>query len=532
MPSPLFLNTWQKGSSENANLGNGVFVGIETYSKKGVAQLTKDSFKTDGGVVTDLPLYIAQVEPGIAFVQGETGKVYYATSSSSPYDTWTDITNASSSGLGQGIIYFQGYLFAFRGGNIDYNSGTTSSWTQTNWQPNGSDPVLDADDPLPILIFPNDGFIYFGNGFRVGKLGFGTSTTFNPGGSGVTDYFYTNSTGNANGLLPSFYQITSISFLPTNYIALGTSSSFDSDVADIILWNPTLSTYETPLRLYSQANRGENGVKQLINRNNTLYATVGGSHSIFRTNGQSFSLVADFSLSSNIRKTTGMQAQLPVFMNPRVSAIDVFGNKILTGVSTSDNISSYPTGYGLFPCGVWTIALEGSSNAINYESDSIQCEYTISTGTVVAVNREFVIGFLKCVGANQTLIGWQDGTSFGVDLVDTVDYQSDISNVMVESEMMEIGTPLTPETIQNIQFNTPRQLLVGQTVQFNYRTGFDQDYTPIIGGAFTSVNNVDGGYKIPLNAIGATKYLQLQIQMSSTSDLTYSPEIRNIIVSP
>ena len=137
-----------------------------------------------------------------------------------------------------------------------------------------------------------------------------------------------------------------------------------------------------------------------------------------------------------------------------------------------------------------------------------------------------------CVGANQTLIGWQDGTTYGVDLVSTLNYQNNIDSVMIESEMMEIGTPLNPETIQTIQLNTPRQLLTGQTVRFNYRTGFDQDYTALPNGTFTSANNYDNGYKIPANIIGATRFLQLQVQMASTSDLTYSPEIRNIIVTP
>lgn len=528
MNDPIFINKWASGSSENANLGNGVFVGVETYSKKGIAQLTKDSDKVSGSVVTDLPLYCVIKTPGIAYVQGDTGKVYAVTSGGgNPYDTWTDITNGGSSGVGKGLIYFQGYLFAFRGAQIDYYFGGV--WTSA-WKTG----ILAPETTCP-FIFPNDGFVYFANQSQVGKLGFGTANTFNPGGVAGTDYFYdANWGGNSqHGIIPSMYEIISMSFLPPNFIALGTKSPFDPEVADLILWNPTLSTYETPLRLYSQARVGEGGIRQLINRNNVLYATTGGSHSVFATNGQSFRLVADLSLTSNIRKVTGAQAQVPVFMNPRPSAIDVFGNKILTGVSTPANISYYPSGYGLFPCGVWTIAMEGGTSAGDFQAEAIQCEYTISTNTVVAVNKQFVVGFVKCVGSNQTLIGWQDGTTYGVDLVNTFNYQNNIGSVMVESPMMEIGTPLTPETIQTIQLNTPRQLLTGQTVTFNYRTGFDQDYTAITPyGSFTSANNQDGGYKIPLNEIGATRFLQLQMQMASTSDLTYSPEIRNIIVSP
>ena len=73
MLQPLFINTFQKGASENANIGNGTFLGIETYSKKGVARLTKDSVKTSGSVVVDLPIYFANHTEQDIFAQGDTG---------------------------------------------------------------------------------------------------------------------------------------------------------------------------------------------------------------------------------------------------------------------------------------------------------------------------------------------------------------------------------------------------------------------------------------------------------------------------
>lgn len=527
MPTPLFINTFQKGSSENANIGFGTMLGVETYTKKGIVQLAKDSSKVSGNVVTDLPLYIVVVTVNIMYIQGDTGKVYQTTDAG---QSWTDISNGASSGVGQGLAYFQGYLFAFRGGRIDYTPAPAIAWT-TNWQPYSAAPgIYSTTDIVPTIIFPNDSALYFGNGRKVGKIFFGTAPTFDPA-TPTTGYYYSNNWGGGStnnpapapsygGLLPDLYLISSMSFLPTNYIALGTRSILNPLVSDIILWNPTLSTYETPLRLYSQGQFSQNGINQLINRNNVLYAVTGGSGSVFSTNGTSFNLVSDLSLYSNIRTTGGTQAQLPVFLKPRMGAIDVLGNKLLIGISTPLDISYYPSGYGLYPCGIWSVSFTD-------EGQSIQCEYVLSNHTTVAVNKQFEIGFIKCIGSNQILIGWKDNTTYGIDLISTTEYQNTIGDTAIESEMLEVGTPLTPTVIPSIQINTPRLLTAGQSIKVNYRTGFDQNYTTI--QTFTSADNPS--YKITKNPIGSTRFLQLQLQMASTSDTTYSPEIRNVIIS-
>ncbi len=538
MPLPdlengIFVNEFQKGSQETANLGFGTMLGIENYTVKGTARLTKDTVKVSGSVVTDLPLFVAvgSVSSTI-FMQGSTGKVYVSTNTG---NTWTDMTNAGSSGSGQGIIFYNGYLFAFRGGRIDYTSTTTTSWTQTNWQPNATAPsIYSVTNAVPLIIFPNDSNVYFGNGFRVGKLGFGSARTFNPAGTAGVDYFYSdnfvpNQNGTSTGgLLPNFYTITSISFLPVNFIALGTSSAQNSAVADVILWNPTLSTYETPLRLYSQAPDGANGVKQLINRNNVLYAVVGGSQTIFTTNGTTFNQVADLSLYSNIRQTTGQQSTSPVFLNPLISAIDIFGNKLLTGVSTPNSISYYPASNGLYPAGIWSVAFQQDG------SNSIQCEYTISTNTTVAT-AQYRIGVIKCTDTNQTLIGWQDGSTFGIDQVSTTSFQNTDADTAIESQMMEIGTPLEPSVITAIQLNLVRSLITGQSISVYWRNAFDQPYVLVPGGNFTSANGDvqnNNSLKITVNNLGTIKFLQLKIIMSTDSpNVVLTPEIRNVIVT-
>lgn len=598
---PIFLNGWDKGSSENANIGFGTMLGVETYSKKGVAQLTKDTTLVSSTIVTDLVVSFTSRTSSNIFSQGNTGKVY---SSSNSGTTWVDISPPSL-GAGGGIIYFQGFLLAWRGGNIDYcvSPYTSADWTQ-GWQ---TGLVSRADGGNFPFLFPNDGAIYFTNGNKMGKIFFGTALAFNPAtsatltinygtligtfsiGNTVTDtvtgatativtdngsnlmtvknivgtpsgsFNATNSISNSVGAtavvtslgtastyfynpalltLPDYYQVNCISFLPANYLALGTGGSGiggnAQQICDLILWNPTLSTYETPLRLFSQAGTGAGGINQIINRNNVLYAVTGGNHAIFSTNGTSFNLVDDISLHTTARLLTGtgVQATASVFLNQFPSALAVLGHKILTGVSTS--INSVPSGYGLFPLGVWSETFsDGSFNGsqASSESNNIQCEFPISTGTIVS-NTNYNIGALYPIAQAQVLIGWQDGSNFGIDVSNFTTFQTDPTVVQIESEMTEIGTPLEPQTIETVQINLVRSLIAGQTLSVYWRTAFDQPYALL-----ETFNAADGdvqlnnSLKTTKNAIGSTKFIQLRINMSTGSpNEAWTPEIRTIVI--
>jgi hypothetical protein len=535
----IFINSWERGTAENANIGTGSFVGIETYSNKGVARLTKDTTKVSASVVKDLPIYFTtesnDVLNPVMFSQGDTGRVYQSTDRG---DTWTDITSGSvtpSAGLGQGLIYYQGYLFAFRGANIDYYVYNTATWT-LGWKTD-----ITAGVPHFPFINPNDGQLYFANANKVGLIGTVGTTTFNPAGTIGTDYIYTKGDSASEGsatvfglILPSIYQVNCISFLPPNNLVLGTAPAItgsDPQVADIILWTPTLTTYNSPLRLFSQGAIASGGVTQIINRNNVIYAVTGGNHAVFSTNGSSFQLVEDVSLYTTSRyiadynNTHGAQSTAPIFINQYPSAIAVQGNKLYTGVSSS--VNSNPEFYGNYPLGIWSLAFADSVGMAEVLGQvSTQLEFTISTGTVCG--NFFNIGALYPLSQGQLLIGWKDDKglgvdSYGIDKTGFLNYQANYAEVQIESPMFEIGTPLNPDTIVNIQYNLPRNLLNGQEIHSYWRTRFDQDYTEFANSPFTAsnsknrsvYNDQEESFKILQNPINPTRYVQIKTSMST-----------------
>lgn len=521
MLQPLFINTFQKGASENANIGNGTFLGIETYSKKGVARLTKDSVKTSGSVVVDLPIYFANHTEQDIFAQGDTGRVYRSIDGGV---TWTDITNpawALGAGKGKGLVFFDGVLYAFFG-----TSPSTalyycvSPFGTGNWAAFSGATGLKGDQNFP-FIFPSAYGFYFANGNKVGLLQEKvTGTAIDPTNS--TTYNYSDSILT----LPEIYEVTTLSFLPPTQLMIGTKSSGvgnDTQIADLIGWDTlSLNKFSPPLRLYSNAYLGESGIKQLINRNNTLYAVTGGNHAVFQTNGATFNQIAEMGLRTNYRTSTGEQATAPVFLNPRQSAIAIIGNKILTGVSTS-TVNEAPSGsYALAPMGVWSIAFMEDNDM------AIQCEFPISTGTIRS--NDFIIGAVHPVYEGRILIGWKDGSNYGIDITEAKKYQNDINTVWIESAMMQVGTPLNPTPIRSVEFNFVRDLISGQSFSLYGRNGFDQPYTlmqtfdPAIDGSKNSYKNVK-------NSIGQCQYFQILVQMKTGSpNEAWSPELRNIII--
>lgn len=519
----IFINKFEEGSSENANLGMGNMVGIDTYSKKRVAVLAKKSNLGDNFNVIPHFLELSDSSSKL-WAQFSDGAIY---TSVSPFTSWTN-TSFPDPGGGNGMIYFQNYMIAFTNTAIYYYSiaggGPWTSW-KTGLKNLGTSPIAGCHFPY---LFPSNKGVYFANGGQVGFFGQVGTTIFDPTGAAGVNYLYNDSIL----VLPSLtYAINTLDFLPPSNLAISALAFQNPEGADLITWDTqTINKFNPPLRLYSNSQINQGGIKQLFNRNQVLYAVAGGNHTVYETNASSFNLVEDIALYSNVRTTSGTQDSYPVFFNSYPQAITVLGNKLLTGIATPDNSSTYPsTGNGLFPIGVWSIAFNQDG------TKSTQCEFTLPVGNVVSpsgTGNYAKVTCLKSLGNGQIAVGFgvkNTALSAGIAIVDSYNFIDDISKTAIESPMYEIGTPLNPTTVNNIETNLVKKLLPGQVVDISYRTGFDQDWTII--DTYTG-DGTTNQYKLTKNPIGATQYIQLRVRMKTGSpNATKSPELRTVILS-
>lgn len=548
MKTQLFINKFQKGSNENANLGIGNLVGIDTYTKKGVAILAKKSTLITAGFVREPHFIITSGGGAYIWAQCADGSVIYSSDGGS---TWTDTAFPAGVGHGNGLIYFQGYVFAFGDSTLYYHNASPGTGAWTLWQSELTNFTMNPISGLHFPFFyPNARGVYFGNGTfttngdaTVGFFGQVGTTTFNPAGVAGTGYLYNGAILKLSSLT---YAIGSIDFLPPTNIAISAVNFQNpSQGSDLITWDTvSANKFNPPLHIYSNSLAVNSavataGIKQIFNRNQVLYAVTGGNHTIYETNGSSFNLLEDIGLYSNLRSSDGQERDLPVYFNSYPQAICVVGNKLLTGVATITNMSSYPPSSlvttGLFPIGVWSVAFSKDG------SHTTQCEFILPLGnsnvSPAGNNNYSKITSVQSIpqsggGSSQIAIGfaYNSGTpTYGIALVDLYNYIDDINYTAIESEVFEIGTALTPQTVNNIEINLVKNLLMGQTIDISYRTNQGQPWTII--DTYTGDGTLNY-YALTKNPIGATQFIQLRIRMATGSpNQIYSPQLRTVILS-
>ena len=492
-PKPLIVSNFQNGVAESPYLGHSVISNLDN-SKTNALTL---NFRPTPA--TGVDGYLKWVVTGTTYTYGvsSTGKVYFYTGLGT--NTWTLMTgNTLTNATGQGLAFWKGYLFSARDFTIDVFQGNTiyaNAWQGT----------IGGNATYHMFFAAQDGKLYMADGAELLSIEENAGKTFDP--LDATTY-----TVNTKALvLPYGYIITCITELG-NLLYLGTNlTTFGLARADIFSWDKTLSTsFDIPIRI------GENGVWQMVTRNNTIYAACGDQHTFYKTNGTSvLKLKSMDDLMREYNAGADYSQFGKVFQYPHAGAICNYNGTILFGATYQSNNTDI-----IYPVGVWSID----------DSDKFSMEYETSQGNLSILANGYTFGAIARVGVFRGLsVSIISNNSYNDIITDdfTTSFLYTGYKGYVESQFFVIGTKLVPRTFQQLEFVLGKKLGVGQGVRIKYRKSLADAWTTFGTYDYATLGAVNT-HNIPF-AIQAGE-IQFRIELTTDTNSIYSPELLELRV--
>lgn len=342
---------------------------------------------------------------------------------------------------------------------------------------------------MPLL--PTGGAImYVGNGNSVGTL-----TSFVAGDPGVPSA--PTATWNATAVPLAFGEYCQTLGVLGRFLLIGTQGggNFQNvnrlNIANIYPYDLGSLTLGIPLQL------NENGINQIFVSNNLAYIHAGIYGNVYRTNGSSI----EFYKKIPYNKVFGTA----IFPYP--NAINYINNELLIGTSTLNDT---------FPGSLSTQAvysIRDTNKALSYR--------TIST-TNIGSDQTLQIGVILPTGQDNMLIGWQDGTSYGVDEIDSTLFEN--YSVFFEAPVEIVAEPENNATFDDIIVYTANPLVSGQSIRLRYRDGLLSTYTDI--GIITSSSAKTGstGYFIK-SKINNSNTVQVECALKQENTVLFGNNI-------
>ena len=523
--TPQITITDFTGQAENAHIGFGANVGVDLFTTKNVARLSRKMVKKSGSLVTDLPLYDCIDIDRYIYVQDASGKIYTSVDNGV---NWS-VLAGNSGNDGYGIISFQDtnsvlasrkkYLLSFTPGDIDLYDFSTSTWTNGWWTSvlGANQAALQNQVNTNHLPFAYGLAIYFCNGNYIGLFQQFASST------GVV-FDKTNSTtflaSPAKFQLDNGYLATTIGLLPPSSFGIGFINTYNPSQSGVVIWDGVQIASGINLALLPGAS---NPVMQLITKNGVLYAVTDKEHGIYTVNGSSAQLVDRLTLRMTNRKVTGEQYTTRITSTIHPQAIDFLGPELLTGGDNNPQPATEITGTGMFPYGVWSV---------NIENKVVGTRFPLSHGDINAqYSTNYEIGFIRVLSNNAVIVGWGKAGVFGIDVLSDSDYITDSNTVFVESELFEVGTRITGKTFNNIVYNLVTPLLTGQQIEFYYRTNQSSPYTLFRTDTNTTIGGETGNIISPL-PFQQVKYIQFAVRLKADAGTAnQTPQLDSIYLN-
>lgn len=522
MAKPLLITNFT-GQAENPHIGFGVAVGLDLYTTKNVARLSKKMVKTSGTVCTDFPTYITEDNSGNLYAQGNTGIVYRSTNGGGSWSVLAG-NSAASANNGRGIIVWENYLFSMTANSMDVYGplNGVGSWTNNWWVATALQPALvsspSTTQHVP-FINPALNFLYICNGRYIAYIQLATPTsTFDP----ATSSTYIAS--NKAFIMPEFYVSRNMGFLPPRDTAIAVENTMTNSQADVVIWDGTTSN--TTANNIVSVPGAQGPVIQMLTKNGVLYGITNNEHGIYTINGTSADNVDRLNLRMTSRATGtpgGAQNTIKVVSYIYPQGADFLGPELLTGGSNQPQFTIQASNTGLFPYGVWSV---------NIENGVIGTRFPLSHGDINAdYATVYKIGFVKTLSNGQVIVGWAKGTTYGIDQLSADYYIDDSNTTFLESELFEVGTRSEPMTYDNLEFNLVTPLSSGQILKLFWRKSTADNYTQFNQSPInpTNLGSELSSIIAPLD-FEKVQYRQIAAELGTGPSSTSTPQLRSMFL--
>lgn len=480
----LIIEDWDKGIAPSPLLGFGNMQNVDITSSPGSVRINNLTTKKSGSTVTTLIIGFRTDPNNTSSIWAyDNGAVVYH---STDYGVTWAVVAGNSSGTGTGIAIWKDYLFVATTTKLDvYGPLSGSPSWSTNWQ------TLDQDLLFHTMLESIDDALYICNGRWISKLE--ELTTFSP--PTAASYLW-----NRHAIiLASYYRTKTLADLG-QFLMIGAwkgTNFYDFKVADIFPYSRSDLTLGIPLKL------NENGVNAMLSLNNRLYVQAGIEGKIFECDSVSF-----VELSRIPHYICNLDGGKSITCSP--GAMISQQGKIFIGFSTGTQVGNM---------GVWSIAPQLGKNVLLYEN-------VVSTGNMGGTN-SLNIGALLSINRDSYLIGWQDGSTYGIDMIDNSKRYTGYVGI-IESPLYHVGESLGNRTFHQLEVYFQKPLVSGQGIIIKYRKDLTSSFMTLGTYDFSTEGGVLSFNKSSA-VITSSVFLQIRIELTTASSSNLSPELKRVM---
>ena len=491
----LTIKDFQAGVADSPLLGFAKMNNVEIFEKQGVVKMQFGAAKSFN--TKSLPVAMVYDTLGNQYVGCQYGGIYKNGTLLNTTPGICDmkiVSDGQTDPSGNPIEYLLYTTvqdgFGFYGPT--YSTGAELAGGQAGLQTGSNKPIvigIDSDNS-------NKPMIYVGNGNTIGAI-----TNFVHIAVGTAPTYHWNPI--ALTLQPGHwaYSMNELG----KYLAVGTvaanslwTGSISQKKSAVILWDRTSPSFNLPVFFK------ENGVTSMFQMQNRLYVAIGNRGRIFITDG------TNFEQAKRIPYCFNRQFGNYAYVYP--NAMTLHNGEIVTGLSGNGVDATY----GVYTTQIQPVAVGNSQ--INYPT--IMRNSPSSGGT--GATQQLSIGFCYSTGADQLYFGWQDGSTYGVDLVD-FRLCSGFTSV-IYSPYYTVGSELVKKTFKRMEISLTAPLLAGQQIRISYREDLNETSWTTLG----TYDNTNFGSNNVFNTLAnlASKVkLQFKIEMTQPTTSPFGTNI-------